>query len=153
MRELSVYYCPHCGHYAYYQLARHAVCPKCDIPMQVLDMRFQDFMNLTREERDDLLSFEILSTSCPTGLSMSKRLAASQNIPNNREIIAALTQKIQALEDENIPSVLTVVLPLALCSAIANGSMGRRNCSEAISCPAGIKGSGSVVVLSLIHIS
>ena len=101
MRELSVYYCPHCGHYAYYQLARHAVCPKCDIPMQVLDMRFQDFMNLTREERDDLLSFEILSTSCPTGLSMSKRLAASQNIPNNREIIAALTQKIQALEDEN----------------------------------------------------
>ena len=43
--------------------------------------------------------------------------------------------------------------------AIANGSMGRRNCSEAISCPAGIKGSGSVVVttkstkyLSLIHI-
>jgi beta-galactosidase len=28
----------------------------------------------------------------------------------------------------------------------SNGSMGRRNCSEAISCPAGIKGSGSVVV-------
>ncbi|RGY99275.1 teichuronopeptide [Clostridium sp. AM58-1XD] len=101
MRELSVYYCPHCGHYAYYQLARHAVCPKCEIPMQVLDMRFQDFMNLTREERDDLLSFEILSTSCPTGLSMSKRLTTSQNMPNNREIIAALTQKIQALEDEN----------------------------------------------------
>lgn len=29
MRELAVFYCPDCGHYAYYQTSRHPVCPKC----------------------------------------------------------------------------------------------------------------------------
>ena len=29
MRELAVFYCPKCGHYAYYQTSRHPQCPKC----------------------------------------------------------------------------------------------------------------------------
>lgn len=97
MKELSVYYCPHCGHYAYYQLSRNAVCPKCHIQMAILAMRFQDFMNLSLEERDELLSRKILFT----GPSIVQRLMEAHKNANNRETIAALTQKIQELETEN----------------------------------------------------
>ena len=38
MRELAVFYCPKCGHYAYYQTSRHPLCPKCsgNVSMQML---------------------------------------------------------------------------------------------------------------------
>ena len=40
MRELAVFYCPDCGHYAYYQTSRHPVCPKCgeeiELPLDFL---------------------------------------------------------------------------------------------------------------------
>ena len=55
MRELAVHYCPKCGFYAFYQLSRNAVCPRCDEKMMSLDMRYQDFMDLDCAQRDELL--------------------------------------------------------------------------------------------------
>lgn len=31
MKELTVFYCPHCGYYGYYLIPRRAVCPSCRI--------------------------------------------------------------------------------------------------------------------------
>lgn len=56
MRELAVFYCPDCGHYAYYQTSRHPVCPKCGdgrTAMCMLKMYYTEFMNMTCEERDN----------------------------------------------------------------------------------------------------
>ena len=97
MRELSVYYCPKCGYYAYYQLSPNAVCPKCDVSMNLLPMRYQDFMNLSCPERDLLLSKEILKRT-PT---LASRLSAPHKAANYRETIANLSYRIQELEEEN----------------------------------------------------
>lgn len=97
MRELSVYYCPKCGHYAYYQLPRNAVCPRCGAVMKLLPMRYQDFMDLNCQERDQLLSKEILK-NFPT---LTSRLMAPHKENNLRETIAELAYQVQELEEEN----------------------------------------------------
>lgn len=97
MRELSVYYCVKCGFYAYYQLPKNAVCPKCNIKMKPLDMPYQEFMDLDYEERDLLLSQEILR-NCP---SVVTRITAAHKAANQREMIAFLSTKINELEEEN----------------------------------------------------
>lgn len=97
MRELSVYYCPKCGRYAYYQLVRNAVCPNCNEKMTFLDMDYRAFMHLSHEERDKLLIQEILSHSP----SISNRILAADRAYNNRQMIAALSTRIQELETDN----------------------------------------------------
>lgn len=97
MRELAVYYCPRCGHYAYYQLAKNAVCPKCEVPMEPLELNYQDFMNLDCEERDELLSQKIIHTHS----SLIQRLNIPHLKANNREQIATLFFRLQELEKEN----------------------------------------------------
>lgn len=97
MRELSVYYCPKCGRYAYYQLVRNAVCPNCNEKMVFLDMDYQSFMHLNREERDNLLIQEILSHSG----SISNRILAADRAHNKRQLVATLNARIQELEEEN----------------------------------------------------
>ena len=97
MRELSVYYCSKCGYYGYYQLPKNAVCPKCSVDMVPLSISFQDFMDLSCEERDDLLSKQIISASSP----YVKRLMAPHKAYNNREVIARMSDRIVELEAEN----------------------------------------------------
>ena len=63
MRELAVHYCPECGFYAFYQLSRNAVCPRCARKMTPLDMRYQDFMDLDCAQRDELLSRKLIEQS------------------------------------------------------------------------------------------
>lgn len=97
MRELSVYYCPKCGYYAYYQLPQNACCPRCSQKMNQLDLPYQSFMDLNCEERDQLLSGEILK-NCP---SVVTRITAPHRKANQREIIAMLSTRINELESEN----------------------------------------------------
>jgi len=97
MRELSVYYCPRCGRYAYYQLVRNTICPNCNEKMSLLDMDYQDFMKLDPEARDKLLIQEILSHST----SITNRILASERAHNHRQLIAALQTRVQELETEN----------------------------------------------------
>lgn len=97
MRELSVYYCVKCGYYAYYQLSKNAVCPKCSVKMKLLNIPYQKFMDLDCEERDALLSREIL-LNCP---SVVTRITAAHKAANQRETIALLSAKINELEEEN----------------------------------------------------
>lgn len=96
MRELRVYYCKKCGFYGFYQLPSYAVCPKCDFYMQLLDIPFKDFSNLSCEERDQLLSDRIINSN-----SYVSRLMASHRKANYRELIAHLSQKIEDLSKEN----------------------------------------------------
>lgn len=97
MRELSVYYCMKCGYYAYYQLPKNAVCPKCHEKMKLLDISYQAFMDLGCEERDALLSQEILR-NCP---SIVTRITEPHKNANQRETIARLSARINELEEEN----------------------------------------------------
>lgn len=97
MRELSVYYCMKCGYYAYYQLPKNAICPKCNQKMKLLDISYQAFMDLDCEERDALLSQEILR-NCP---SIVTRITNPHKAANQRETIARLSARINELEEEN----------------------------------------------------
>lgn len=97
MRELAVYYCKICGHYGFYQFTKKAICPKCYTKMTQLDMRYQDFMDLNPEERDNLLS-EHIHASAP---SIVERVMAPHRAFNSRETIANLCRQIEDLETEN----------------------------------------------------
>ena len=97
MRELSVYYCPSCGYYAYYQLPKNAVCHRCHTGLTALGMRYQDFMNLDYEERDRLISCKIVESS-PT---LTHRICAPGNLYNQRELVGRLTAEYAKLEQEN----------------------------------------------------
>ena len=60
MKELTVFYCPHCGYYGYYLIPRRAVCPSCRIHMTKLPMSCQQFMDLDYRMRDQLIGSQIL---------------------------------------------------------------------------------------------
>ena len=99
MRELAVFYCPKCGHYAYYQTSRHPLCPKCggSVPMCMLRMYYTEFMKMTCEERDNYLSKEMLKRNP----SILHRVSASRKRFNSRETIAELCTVIMDLDAEN----------------------------------------------------
>ena len=97
MRDLAVYYCRKCGYYVYYQLPKNAVCPNCDCKMALMDMRYQDFMDLNYEERDRLISDLIIHSSA----SLIQRICAPSKLYNQREVIGHLTQEVADLEKEN----------------------------------------------------
>lgn len=100
MRELAVFYCPDCGHYAYYQTSRHPVCPKCGdgrTAMCMLKMYYTEFMNMTYEERDNYLSMEMLKRNP----SIMARITEPHKRFNSRETIAELCNVIMDLDAEN----------------------------------------------------
>ncbi len=97
MRELSVYYCPKCGRYGYYQLVKNATCPNCDVKMIWLDMRYQDFMDLGLEERDSLIIQKVMDRHA----SITGRIIDADRAHNSRALVASLSAHVQELEAEN----------------------------------------------------
>lgn len=99
MRELAVFYCPKCGHYAYYQTSRHPQCPKCGTQeaMYMVRMHYTEFMRMSCDERDEFLSREILKTNP----SLITRLTEPHKRYNSREIIAEMNNVIMNLDTEN----------------------------------------------------
>ena len=99
MRELAVFYCPKCGHYAYYQTSRHPQCPKCGTQeaMYMVRMHYTEFMRMSCDERDEFLSREILKTNP----SLITRLTEPHRRYNSREIIAEMNNVIMNLDIEN----------------------------------------------------
>lgn len=97
MRELSVYYCSRCGRYGYYQVTKNTICPNCNRKMNLLGMRYLDFINLSLEERDKLLTKEILSKDP----SVSNRILADARAHNTRAVVSGLQNRIHELETEN----------------------------------------------------
>lgn len=100
MRELAVFYCPDCGHYAYYQTSRHPVCPKCGdgrTAMCMLKMYYTEFMNMTCEERDNYLAMEMLKRNP----SIMARITEPHKRFNSRATIAELCNVITNLDAEN----------------------------------------------------
>lgn len=95
MRELSVYYCPRCGFYAFYCLRKNAICPKCVEDMKLLDMQCQEFMDLDCDKRDALLSGRLVSDH-----SLVSRLAKPYRENNVRQIVANLVTVIEELDEE-----------------------------------------------------
>jgi len=65
--------------------------------MTCLDLNYQDFMDLSCEERDELLSAYIIMSSSP----YVKRLLEPHKTNNKREIIAQMGARITELEIEN----------------------------------------------------
>lgn len=97
MRELSVYYCPKCGRYGYYQLIRNTVCHNCDVKMIRLNISYQNFMDLGLAERDALIIRKLLTPH----KSITERLIHADRSNNYRAAIAALSHQIQKLETDN----------------------------------------------------
>lgn len=99
MRELAVFYCPKCGHYAYYQTSRHPQCPKCCIQetMTMVRMHYTEFMGMSCEDRDKFLAWEILKTNP----SLLKRMTEPHKQYNSREVIAEMNNVIMTLDTEN----------------------------------------------------
>ncbi|MDO4267739.1 MAG: hypothetical protein Q4C73_04630 [Eubacteriales bacterium] len=96
MSELSVYYCPRCGRFGYFQSARHAFCTACGRSMKPLKMRCPDFVRLSPPERDDLLIREILQNS-----SIAESPLLSSGAAGHCRLIAAMHTRILELETEN----------------------------------------------------
>jgi hypothetical protein len=65
--------------------------------MVTLSISYQDFMDLSCEARDELLSAHIVAVSSP----YVRRLLAPHKVNNNREIIAHMGERITELEIEN----------------------------------------------------
>ena len=96
MRELSVYYCPKCGYFAFYQLPKNAVCHECCLAMTRLDIPYQDFTDLDHEERDRLISVKMIE-SAP---SLVKRITATEKLHRQRKLVGALVERNMELESE-----------------------------------------------------
>lgn len=97
MRELSAYFCPRCGHYAYFQLPKNAVCCGCHVSMKRINMPYQNFMDMNREERDRYISCRIIEASP----SLAERISAPDKLYNQRRLIGQLTEEYTKLETEN----------------------------------------------------
>lgn len=96
MRELSVYFCIKCGHYAYFQLAKNAVCHDCQCAMTQLSMSYRDFMALDYEARDRLIVTEMIRRAP----SLAERISAPEKMYQQRKLVGALTDQIVQLEAE-----------------------------------------------------
>lgn len=96
MRELSVYYCPKCGYYGFYQIPKNAVCHKCNDSMKLLDMNYNDFSELDYAQRDLLLIKQMIRSS----RILSRRITAPEKLYGRRELVGIMTQQILDLEQE-----------------------------------------------------
>lgn len=103
MRELAVYYCIHCGYYAYYQSSKNTRCPRCKLSMKRSDTSYRDFIELDYRERDELLSKEILN-QYP---AIMARIQTEKF--NRKEAIAQLTKELNELEAANKKANHTVM--------------------------------------------
>ena len=65
--------------------------------MQLMDIRYQDFMDLDYEERDRLICQEIIRSSS----TLVQRICAPSKLYNQRELTARLTKEVLRLEAEN----------------------------------------------------
>ena len=98
MRELAVYYYGKCGRYGYYNLVRNAVCPNCGRKLTQLGMPYLTFIKLDPEERDNLLTQEILAKD-PL---ITNRFLATARAHNARAVVAELKEHVHELELENL---------------------------------------------------
>lgn len=99
MKELTVFYCPHCGYYGYYQLPKRAVCPSCGIPMTKLPVSCHQFMDLDYHMRDQLIGSQILNGAEPHS-SVVQRITEQARRFNSRAVIAQQAETIQKLKQE-----------------------------------------------------
>lgn len=97
MRELAVYYCAYCGYYTYYQSSNNTRCPRCNMMMNRLKTKYRDFVELDYQERDELLTAEILKQHP----SIMERIILEQKTFTQREIVAQLAKRVEELEVEN----------------------------------------------------
>ena len=97
MKELTVFYCPHCGYYGYYLIPRRAVCPSCRIHMTKLPMSCQQFMDLDYRMRDQLIGSQILDGAEPHS-SVVQRITEQARRFNSRAEIAKQAETIQEIE-------------------------------------------------------
>lgn len=107
MKELTVFYCPHCGYYGYYLIPRRAVCPSCRIHMTKLPMSCQQFMDLDYRMRDQLIGSQILDGAEPHSsvvqriTEQARRFNSRAEIAKQAETIQELKQEIETLKAEN----------------------------------------------------
>ena len=104
MKELTVFYCPHCGYYGYYLIPRRAVCPSCRIHMTKLPMSCQQFMDLDYRMRDQLIGSQILDGAEPHSsvvTEQARRFNSRVEIAKQAETIQELKQEIETLKAEN----------------------------------------------------
>lgn len=100
MSELSIYYCSKCGRYGYYQISKNAVCPDCTEPMTILPINYQEFMELSTTERDQIITEHLSCWFLPHSQLLQQLFASDEN-DCVREDAAHLCTAIEELEQEN----------------------------------------------------
>lgn len=60
---MHVFYCIHCKKYHYTNNQARAFC--CNKPMYLVDVDFTDFVNMSKEERENYLQIYALAESGP----------------------------------------------------------------------------------------
>lgn len=100
MRELTVYYCPNCGHYGFHHISGNTVCPVCQNSMVPLPMSYQSFMNMEYDMRDEIIASQIAGDIIPCA-SVVQRITELEKSCDCRFITASLKSKIKELEGEN----------------------------------------------------
>lgn len=100
MRELTVYYCPGCGHYGFHHISGNTICPVCQKPMEPLPMSYQNFMNLEYDMRDKIIANQIAGDVIPSS-SVVQRITALEKGYDSRFATAALKAKIEELTEEH----------------------------------------------------
>ncbi len=97
MSELSPYFCPKCGHYAYFQLSRNALCHRCHIRLRRLEMSYRTFTDMDLIERDRLITRKIIEAAP----SLAGTISETEEADNHRRLIARLTSEYENLTEEN----------------------------------------------------
>ena len=124
MRELAVFYCPKCGHYAYYQTSRHPQCPKCgcEEAMYMVRMHYTEFMRMSCDERDEFLSKEILKTLSAvkaqyekfgqliskTQKKLQEAQSAADDLQSRNEMIQKKLSKVEMMDEADSSKMLGI---------------------------------------------
>ncbi len=97
MSELSPYFCPKCGYYAYFQISRNAICHSCHVKLRRLEISYRTFTEMDRRERDRFIARKIIETAP----SLTRAICETEELYNRRQLVAHMTAEYEKLADEN----------------------------------------------------
>ncbi|MCC8127655.1 MAG: hypothetical protein LIO92_09695 [Clostridiales bacterium] len=101
MRKLTVYYCPKCRRYGYYQSENAAFCMKCSTAMSPLSIDYLHFVRLDSADRDNLIRKESLRTCTSPDLLRSRIQELEKENRQLNETVSWMHQLIWDLITKN----------------------------------------------------
>lgn len=114
MKDLSVYFCPDCGRYGYFQPKNSIICTNCTCEMKPLGISCSDFMELSSQKRDILILEKIMTESrIPSHTSRYRPGISNKNCCLaksccRRHMFFSMDEHLQELQRENQQLIHTI---------------------------------------------